>query len=96
MIFQTVREIASGVRDALHGIARLICDLHKVHQEQIALRATLDQLFLQLQKQNEQSAVGLSALLQAEIETEEERMDREKLEKEFAEFQAVMKQLEEV
>ena len=96
VIFRKVDEIVSGVRDALHWIARLTSDVQKVHQEQIALRATLDQLLLQLQRQNEQSAAGLSALLQAEIETEEERMDREKLEKEFAEFQSVMKQIEEV
>ena len=96
VIFRTVHEIASGVRDVLHVLARVISDVHKVHQEQMSIRATMDQLLLQLQKQSSEHAIGLNALLGAEVESEDERAEREKLEKDFEEFQAVMKRLEEV
>lgn len=87
-------EIASGVRDALHVLARIGDSLRRLEKEQSTMRATLDQLLLQQQKQAE--TIGLAALLEGELETEEERSQREKLEKEFEEFQAVMKRLEEV
>lgn len=95
MIFRKVDEIWSGIRDALHVLARLLADVHKVHQAQVAMRATLDLVLLEMRKHSQES-VGIAALLQAEVETEEEREQREKLEKEFAEVHALMQQIEEV
>lgn len=96
MIWRKVDEIASGLHDALNVLARMNSVIHAIQQDQRGLRQTLDLLLLQQQKQSEQHAAGLVALLGAEVESEEERAEREKLEKEFEEFQDVMKRLEEV
>lgn len=89
------RAIDAQLRDVLHVLARMRDEVRHLSEQQNRIRETLDGVLLQMSKKNEQS-VGLAALLQAEVETEEEREQREKLEKEFEEFQAVMKRLEEV
>lgn len=96
MIFRKVDEIVSGVRDTLHVLARVISDLHKVHQEQIALRATLDQLLLQQQRQMSDHSAGLAALLGAEVETEQEAEERKKLEEEYDMVRDILAKIEEV
>lgn len=87
------------IRGELGRILRMVelieLRVHAQAEAQHGLRSTLDQLLL-LQRQQGEQAVGLAALLEGELESEEEREQREKLEKEFEEFQDVMKRLEEV
>jgi chromosome segregation ATPase len=96
VIWHKVDEIWSGVRDALHVLAKQGAAIYQLQQDLRQIRATLDQLLLQYQSLKNEEAAGLAMLIGAEIETEEEREQREKLQKEFEEFQDVMRRLEEV
>lgn len=89
------RAIDAQLRDVLHVLARMRDEVRHLSEQQNRIRETLDGVLLQMAKQNEQG-IGLAALLQAEVETEEEREAREKAEAEFKEIQALLQRIEEV